>query len=179
MSCFNFSLWEVIKKNCEKVDIFGVILPFYKGKKWAKTFTNRSGQAGGGCPPPHPTPPPPPQLQSFIILTTCNLSFIFPCWLGRKYPTPAPLGDCWPWKIIRSKCEISNFQSSRRVAVFSPQEVEGEMDPGNFCSIPQFMESAGVYRFLTQIPTCWITAKVVRWSSRTFFSNIIIFVVIM
>ena len=63
------------------------------------------------------------------------------------------------------------------MAVFSSQEVEGEMDPGKFCSIPQFMESAGVYRFLTQIPTWWITAKVVRRSSRTFCSHIIIFVV--
>ena len=47
-------------------------------------------------------------------------------------------------------------------SVFLLGGVEGEMDPGNFCSILQFMESAGVYRFLTQIPTCWITGKVVR-----------------
>ena len=47
-------------------------------------------------------------------------------------------------------------------SVFLLGGVEGEMDPGNFCSILQFMESAGVYRFLTQIPTCLITGKVVR-----------------
>ena len=35
-------------KNSRQVVMFGVILPFYKGKKWPKTFTNRSGQAGGG-----------------------------------------------------------------------------------------------------------------------------------
>ena len=65
---------EGVKKNCEKaarrtawvdppplprsgqenvkisrqVAIFGVILLFYKGQKWVKIFTNRSGQAEGG-----------------------------------------------------------------------------------------------------------------------------------
>ena len=34
------------------------------------------------------------------------------------------------------------------------------------------MESAGVYRFLTQIPTCWITGKVVRWLSGTYLPDI-------
>ena len=38
---------ENVKKS-RQVVIFGVILPFHKGKKWVKTFTNRSGQAGGG-----------------------------------------------------------------------------------------------------------------------------------
>ena len=56
--------------------------------------------------------------------------------------------------------------------MFSSQEVEGEMDPGNFSSIPQFMESAGVDRFLTQIPTCWITAKLVRQSLGIFSSSL-------
>ena len=75
------------------------------------------------------------------------------------------------YPIKRRKCEISNLESRRQVAVFSSQEVEGEMDPGNFSSIPQFMESAGVYRFLTQIPTCWITAKVLRRSLRIVFKH--------
>ena len=57
-------------------------------------------------------------------------------------------------------------------SVFLLGGVEGEMDPGNFCSILQFMESAGVYRFLTQIPTCWITGKVVRWLSGAYLPDI-------
>ena len=39
---------QVNVKISRQVVIFGVILPFYKGKKWVQTFTNRSGQAGGG-----------------------------------------------------------------------------------------------------------------------------------
>ena len=34
---------ENVKKS-RQVVIFGVILPFYKGQKWVKIFTNRSGQ---------------------------------------------------------------------------------------------------------------------------------------
>ena len=35
-------------KISRQVAIFGVILSFYKGQKWVKIFTNRSGQAEGG-----------------------------------------------------------------------------------------------------------------------------------
>ena len=38
-------------KISRQVAIFGVILSFYKGQKWVKIFTNRSGQAEGGDPP--------------------------------------------------------------------------------------------------------------------------------
>ena len=39
-------------KNSRQVVLFWVILSFYKGQKWVKIFTNRSGQARGGDPPP-------------------------------------------------------------------------------------------------------------------------------
>ena len=39
-------------KNSRQVVLFWVILSFYKGQKWLKTFTNRSGQARGGVSPP-------------------------------------------------------------------------------------------------------------------------------
>ena len=35
-------------KISRQVAIFGVISSFYKGQKWVKIFTNRSGQAEGG-----------------------------------------------------------------------------------------------------------------------------------
>ena len=41
---------ENVKKS-RQVVIFGVILPFYKGKNGSKFSQNRNGQAGGGWPP--------------------------------------------------------------------------------------------------------------------------------
>ena len=51
LGVIQYLLKKSIQENVKisrQVAIFGVILSFYKGQKWVKIFTNRSGQAEGG-----------------------------------------------------------------------------------------------------------------------------------
>ena len=72
-------------KISRQVAIFGVILSFYKGQKWVKIFTNRSGQAEGGWPP---LPPPKrsawPLFHSFFFYPFPKLQGLWACSSAKK-----------------------------------------------------------------------------------------------
>ena len=81
-------------KISRQVAIFGVILSFYKGQKWVKIFTNRSGQAEGGCPPLPPQSGQPdrfftvfflnPSLKTLIKIPSAAFVAKYPTWPSSK-----------------------------------------------------------------------------------------------
>ena len=93
-------------KISRQVAIFGVILSFYKGQKWVKIFTNRSGQAEGGWPPLPPQSGQPDCLFTVFFLTLSLFHIWWSissfCWFPKHDQAASMTTQLSTWETIRN-----------------------------------------------------------------------------